>query len=98
MVKYLLMKNIHIHSLNLLSFVYIVVSDAKAALENAKLAILERLELHIFFVHSHPWWESDEKIFRWFTKLKTPSMLLLIFNTVIIFINYCIDFEDAVVS
>ena len=77
---------------------YIVVSDAKAALENAKLAILERLELHIFFVHSHPWWESDEKIFRWFTKLKTPSMLLLIFNTVIIFINYCIDSEDAVVS
>ena len=97
------MKNIHIHSLNLLSFVYIVVSDAKAALKNAKLAILERLELHIFFVHSHPWWELDEKIFRWFTKLKISSMLLLIFYTVIIFINYCyinycIDFEDAVVS
>ena len=37
----MLLKNIQINSLNLLSFVYIVVFDVETALENIKLAILE---------------------------------------------------------
>ena len=38
-VKHLLLKNVHILSLSLLNFVYIVVFDAEAALEDVKLAI-----------------------------------------------------------
>ena len=41
----MLLKNIHRHSLDLLNFLYIVMFDVKTALESAKLAILERLEL-----------------------------------------------------
>ena len=37
----MLLKNIQIYSLNLLSFVYIVVFDVETVLENIKLAILE---------------------------------------------------------
>ena len=44
-VKHMLLKNIHVHSLNLLNFDYLVVFDIEAALENSKLAILERIEL-----------------------------------------------------
>ena len=42
----------HIHSLNLLNLVYIVVLDAERALENLKLVILGRLELQVFFAFS----------------------------------------------
>ena len=41
----MLLKNIHVHSLNLLNFDYLVVFDNEAALEYAKLAILEEIEL-----------------------------------------------------
>ena len=37
----------NIHSSDMLNFVYIVMFDFETALENAKLAILERLELQI---------------------------------------------------
>ena len=55
------------YSLNFLNFVYIgvfdvettLVFDVETTLENTKLAILERLELDIFFIPSHPWWEAD---------------------------------------
>ena len=55
----MLFKNVYLHSLNLINFVYAAVFDVNAALENAKLAILERLELRIFFAlpnhkSSHP--------------------------------------------
>ena len=43
--KNTLLKNIDMHRLNLLNFIYIVVFDVKATLENAKLAILQLLEL-----------------------------------------------------
>ena len=29
------------------------------ALENANLAILEQLQLQIFFTSSQPWWDAD---------------------------------------
>ena len=41
----MLLKYIHVFNLNLLNFVYIVAFDVKRALKNAKLGILERLEL-----------------------------------------------------
>ena len=41
MCSNMLLKNIQMNSLNLLSFVYIVVFDVETALENIKLAILE---------------------------------------------------------
>ena len=43
------------HGLDLLMFIDIVVFDDETALENAKLAILELLELKVFFVLSNPW-------------------------------------------
>ena len=54
MVKYMLLKNIFINNSSLLNFIHIVVFydfvfDVETALENAKLVILERLELQIFF-------------------------------------------------
>ena len=49
----------HIHSLNLLNLVYIVVLDAERALENTKLVILERLELQVFFTSSQPQWRTN---------------------------------------
>ena len=63
----MLLKNINMYSLNFLNFVYIgvfdvettLVFDVETTLENTKLAILERLELDIFFIPSHPWWEAD---------------------------------------
>ena len=45
MVKHILSKNISKIVHKFLGFVYIVVSDVETALENAKLAILERIEL-----------------------------------------------------
>ena len=54
MVKHII-KKIHMHNLYLLKFVYIVVFDVEAALENAKLTILERLELETFFTPPQPW-------------------------------------------
>ena len=38
------LQNIHKHSLNLLSFVYVVVFDVETVLVNNQLAILERLK------------------------------------------------------
>lgn len=43
-----LLKNIHMHSLNLLSFIFLVVFDIEIVLENAKIAIQEQLELQLF--------------------------------------------------
>ena len=37
-------------------FVCLAVSDVETALENSKLAILERLVLQILFVPSQLWW------------------------------------------
>ena len=51
----MLLRNIHTQSLNLLSFVYIVVCDIEAALENAKLAIA----LQTFFALTQPCWGTD---------------------------------------
>ena len=45
----MLLKNVHIHSLNLLNFVCIILFNIETALENAKLAIIEQLQLQIFF-------------------------------------------------
>ena len=44
----MLLKNIYVHSLNFLNFVYIVVFDVETVLKNAKLAIIEQLELKFF--------------------------------------------------
>ena len=49
--KRILLKNIHVHSLNLLKFVFIMFNVETVA-ENAKLAILKLLELQIFLVSS----------------------------------------------
>ena len=54
-LKHMILKNIHTHSLNLLSFVYIVVCDIETALENAKLAIA----LQTFFALTQPCWGTD---------------------------------------
>ena len=56
----MLLKSMYIHSLNSLNFNIIVVSqvfvfDVETAQENAKLVILERLDLQIFFAPSQPW-------------------------------------------
>ena len=59
----MLLKNIHVHSLNLLNFDYLVVFDNEAALEYAKLAILEEIELQ----------QENSSVF---TKTKISSMLL----------------------
>ena len=59
--KNTLLKNIDMYRLNLLNFIYIVVFDVKATLENAKLAILQRLELWIFFAPSQPWSGMGER-------------------------------------
>ena len=45
MVKHIQSKNMQVHILSLLNFVYIFVFDVETALQNAKLAILEQLEL-----------------------------------------------------
>ena len=44
--------------LNLLNLVYTVVFDVETALDNAKLTILERLELQIFFASLQPRWRQ----------------------------------------
>ena len=61
----MLFENIHIHSLNLLTFVDNVSSDVETTLENDKLAILEPLELYFFLALSQPywWWWWDGKFF-----------------------------------
>ena len=46
--KEMLLKNIHMHSLNFISFIFLVVFDIEIVLENAKIAILEQLELQLF--------------------------------------------------
>ena len=48
----MLLNNMHIHSLNLLNCVYIVVFDVETALENVKLAIVRRLEMQISIIPS----------------------------------------------
>ena len=50
------------HSLNLLNFVCIVGFDVEKALENAKIAILERLVLQISFSPSQPWCRAGQEI------------------------------------
>ena len=40
-MKHFLLRSIHIHNLNLLNFVYVVVFDVKTALEKAILVVLE---------------------------------------------------------
>ena len=47
----MLLENINIHRLNLLNFVYVVVIDVEAAIENVRLVLLELLELQIFLPH-----------------------------------------------
>ena len=49
----MLLKNIPVHSLNLLNFVCIIVFNIETALENAKLVIIEQLQLQIFFCTSN---------------------------------------------
>ena len=49
--KRILLKNIHVYSLNFLKFVFIMFNVETVA-ENAKLAILKLLELQIFLVSS----------------------------------------------
>lgn len=44
----MLLENIHMHSLNLLIFLYIVVFYFETTQENANLAILEELEMQVF--------------------------------------------------
>lgn len=48
-MKHMLMKNINIHSVNLLNFDCIVVFDVETAIETPILVVLERLELQMFF-------------------------------------------------
>ena len=48
----MLLKNIHMYSLNLLNFVCVVVFDVETALNNAKLVTLEQLELEVFIAFS----------------------------------------------
>ena len=74
----MLLKNIHVHSLYLLRFVYVVVFNVKAAKENVRLVILEWL-MQISFAPYQPDWGSDQyiflrKIFWYFTKTKMSSM------------------------
>lgn len=63
----MLFENIHIHTLNLLTFVHTVSFDVETTLENDKLAILEPLELNFFLALSQPywwwWWWWDGKFF-----------------------------------
>ena len=43
------LQNIHVHSLTLLIFLYYIIFDVERALENAKLLMLDRLQLKNFF-------------------------------------------------
>lgn len=54
MIKHVI-KKIQMHNLYLLKFVCIVHFGVEAVLENAKLDVLERLELKTFFTPSQPW-------------------------------------------
>ena len=80
-VIYVLLKNIHMHSLNLLNLIYIVACNVETALENTKLMILERLELQIFLVPSQPWLGAVQKDFRtnifWYFRKSKISMKLV---------------------
>ena len=58
----MLLKNIHLHSVNLLNFVYNVF-DIEIALENAKWAILERLEWQFFLALPQVWLGAEFEIF-----------------------------------
>lgn len=51
----ILLKNIHMHSLNLLLFVSMLFWLMQTALVSAKSVILKRLELQILFVLSQQW-------------------------------------------
>ena len=68
----MLLKNIHLHSWNLLNFVYNVF-DIETAVENAKWAILERREWQFFLALSQVWLGAEFEIFlrnilRYFTQ------------------------------
>ena len=63
MVKHTLLKNDHIHSLNLFNFVYIVRFAVKTAIENSKLVILEQLVMKMFSAPSKPWWVQIRTFF-----------------------------------
>ena len=51
-VRHMSLKNVRIHGLNLLNFVYVAVFDVEIAVENAKLAILQKIELQTLFTSS----------------------------------------------
>ena len=55
MVKHLVIEKYPYHSFQLLNCVYSVADNVNTAIENAKVAILEQLELQIFFALSQPW-------------------------------------------
>ena len=68
----MLLKNIHLHSWNLLNFVYNVF-DIETAVENAKWAILERREWQFFLALCQVWLGAEfeiflRKILRYFTQ------------------------------
>ena len=55
----------------LILYIVLICFDVETAREHAKLAILERLQLPIFFAPSQQWLEAGEDIFlRNFTKTK----------------------------
>lgn len=67
----MLLKNIDMPGLNLLDLIYIFVFDVEKVLKNAKLTLLVRLELQVFFTSSQLFFE---KLFRYLTKTKMSSI------------------------
>ena len=67
----MLLKNIDMPGLNLLDLIYIFVFDVEKVLKNAKLTLLVRLELQVFFTSSQLFFE---KLFRYLTKAKMSSI------------------------
>ena len=67
----MLLKNIDMPGLNLLDLIYILVFDVEKVLKNAKLTLLVRLELQVFFTSSQLF---VEKLFRYLTKTKMSSI------------------------
>ena len=70
--------------LNFLNFIHIVVFDVKTALKNAKLMILDWLELHFYyhlpFMVGADYKITLRKIFRYFRKSKMSSMYLIVLS------------------
>lgn len=58
----MLLKNIYMHSLSLLDFVYLAVFDVVKLLKNTKFAISEQLELQILFTPFQLWWGQISKM------------------------------------